>query len=225
MPPEIYEQPKTVEHHVIENDPNFYEVERIEFDHGIRVYVKGHEFPHLGMPTPQSLWAINIVKSLLKNGILLFILNRTAWKNIAWRALEQHILKFEFLTPTAQGVYMFIHDLTDDEQLAKIIAHVIEYDGAYRYRLMDLASETDYLSLSRAPITELNRLLKLNRARDYQEVSDKLSKLSKLSYALFWPPFRRKFRKALIQTNLGLLAYTPEDRYWARLKIDYHYNV
>ncbi len=225
MPPEIFESPITLEHTVIQHDPNFLEVERIEFDHGIRIYLKGHLYPQLGMPTPQAIWAVNIVKSLIKHGMILFVLNRTAWKSIGWRALEQHILKYEFLTPTAQGIYDFIVAFNGDTQLAKILAHVIEYDGAYRFRLMDLMTETDFIALNQHPIKELKRLFAVHKQRDYQEVSDKLGKLHKLSYFLLWPPLRKRFRYALAHTELSKLCFNEIDEYWAKQKTDYKYHV
>lgn len=223
MPWEIFESPDTVEGSVIQNDPNFLEVDRIEFDRGIRVYVKGHEYPQKGMPTPQAIWAVNVVKTLLRRGLLLFFLNRSAWKAIGKRAMKHYFIKYEFLTPTAQSTYDFLKVFLRDAGTAKLIAHIVEYDGAYRFRLMDMMSETDRYKMWKDPSGELRRLLILNRQRDYQVVSDKLAAVEPLLYMLYLPWIRNRFREALMYTDFFKLQFDKADAYWASMKTDYKY--
>lgn len=215
MPPEIFENhPK--EQLISAEMQNGLEVERVEFNNGIFIYLKDHPFPQKGLPTPEAILAINQVKKLIKAGLkywYLFPLYRPLFREIAWNVLYPFIIKYEFLTPAAQEVFDILKQIIT-EQEAKIIAHVIEYDGAYRFRLMDLCSETTFITRK-----EIKRLLEINKRRDYLVVSNKIQKIGTV-LLLLWPWIKKPLQTA----NLTKLSFDAADRYWGTFKTDYKYG-
>lgn len=170
MPPEIFEKPFTHEEEIINSNPEGLTVERIEFNKGIFIHLKGHAYPQKGLPTPQAISAINVAKGFLRVAmkwwyILPFLGQKRfiqGFNLVCWPILQPYVLKYEFMTPTSQAIYDALKDI--DIQFAKIVAHVVQYDSAYRYRLQDLANETNELNSK-----EIRRLIKINKARDYKE--------------------------------------------------------
>lgn len=231
LPKEIYEEWGTPEQKIIESNPESLIVSHIEFGEGIKVFLKGHQYPQKGIPTQEAISAINVPKRFLRCvltewwyilpllGIKRFIRGFTG---VSWPVMSPHILKYQFMSPTSQAVYDLLKEV--DVQMAKIVAHVIEYDAAYRFRLMDLASETSKEKLLKNPRKELKRLLQLHKERDYEEVVDKVGGVGRLcTYALFYPPFKKAFVRAIESVDFKKLQYDEADRYWAMKKRDYSY--
>ncbi len=242
MPPELFELPNARAQIVAEagTDPGM-EVERIEFDHGIRIWLKGHPFPQKGIPTPEAIFAINTPKRLLMEftrimgPVALIRPMRTinAFNRISWGILSPHILKEQFMTPQAREIKGIIMQMltelfpksTGKGKFAGIIAHIFEYDNAYRYRLMDLASETTKRKLVAQPIREVRRLMQINRARDYKTVSDKFSMVGTLiCIALCIPSVRNAFKHAILDSYFEGLQWDEADVYWSTFKKDYKYE-
>jgi len=249
MPKEIFENSITAQERILneknaenknrEKDPGL-EVERIEFNSGIKMFLKGYNHPQKGCPTIEALVAINLVKrfslELIKLlGIFLLLKPITtvikSYNRCLWPITSEFILKYEFLTPVAQEIYNIVLSILTDlnvpieeaSKTSKLIAHVVQYDQAYRFRIQDLATETTKEQLAN-PCKELIRLLELNRQRDYKEVSDKIKKIGKLiTFALYIPKVNRIFRNAIQQCKLEKMQFDTDDRYWASKQTDYRY--
>ena len=99
--------------------------------------------------------------------------------------------------------------------------YVIQYDWAYRVRLLDLCNETTLEKLHTSPRAEIKRLMQINKERDLPEVHEKLNKFANLlRFLLLFPPFRRKFREIVTE----LPKMDESDRYWASMKTDYRFD-
>ncbi len=194
-------------------------VEKVIYDHGIFTFLKDHPFPYKGLPSVAALDAINVAKLVLKEYLRHPFFN---YKKLALTAITPHLLPLELMTPTAQEVRKMVGPY--NAQISLIISHILEYDAAYRFRLQDLATESSETLLTLYPQWELRRLKQINRERDYNVASAKIGKLMDLLiWALYWPPFRKKFVKAVRECNFSNLQFDENDRYWASLKRDYKY--
>lgn len=188
-------------------------VEKITYDEGTLLHLSGHPYPYRGMPSAEALSAINKAKHIL--------LKRPWRYTEAHRLVLPYALPLPHLTPTALGVLILLKDLPFS--LRNTIAHIIEYDAAYRFRLMDLATETSKVELTSHPFRELTRLIALHKQRDYPEIHAKLQKVTWLRYLLLLPPVKKTFIKAIQRTPWNLLTFDEIDAYWTTKKIDYNY--
>lgn len=240
MPKELFENPDTQEDIVIAHGEGM-AVDRIEFNKGILIYLKGHDYPQKGAATKEAIGAINVAKSAIVGllGLGVHILPLVgikrlvrAFNAITWRAVAPQVLKYEFLTPTAQATLNFVMTLCvefgvpfkEAQKTAQTVAAIVEYDSAYRFRLMDVLTESSKEQLVGNPRKEVKRLLELNRERDYQEVSDKMTRVGRVvTYALLIPKFKKAFVKAIKGSQFSKFKYDAADIYWAYHKRDYQY--
>lgn len=193
-------------------------VERIEYTEGILVYLKGHPYPFKGLPTVPAIDGVNRVKRLIKDTL------RHPWKIVSFIALSYphiHTLEPQFMTPCAREVLYMLWPL--NKKLAVIVSHVLEYDGAYRFRFQDSMSEVTKEELLRYPHATLLKLIELNRQRDYTIVSRKIAMLIPFTYLVCLPLFRGMYKRMIMNCNLPALQFDDNDRYWASLKKDYNY--
>lgn len=179
------------------------EIERIEYEGGIKIYLKGHVYPQKGLPTEQAVFAVNIAKKLLS----------FKFRDAVYTALQPHLLKPEYMTPFAREIKRMF-----PSKLGTVIAHIFEYDSSYRLRTQDLANETSKEALLRNPFKEIRRLLAINKRRDYEEVHLKFKRFGYVLMALlFLPQFRRKFR----ELDFDKLKPDTADFYWTNIRTDY----
>lgn len=223
MPPELLAYPEAGDERVQDNGSDFLEIDHIAYDRGIFVYVKDHIYPHKGLPSIETVAGINVVKTLMRHGWMFFLIYRKGWKAVAWRATASHMLKYAYMTPTAQWVQDIVERLTGDMQLAQIAAQVIEYDTAYRFRLMDVMTETNEYALWLHPAAEMRRLLAVHKARDYKEMGDKMKGVRMLAWLFYVPLIRNAFRRAIAGSDFRRVQFDEADAYWARIKVDYNY--
>lgn len=180
-------------------------VERIEYDNGIQVYLTGHTVPFKGMPTEQAVGAINIIKRLLRLHPL----------QAMWLAIEPHILKEEYRQPiTSELCKMF------PNKLGITIAHILEYDSAYRFFIMDLLSETTAQELLQAPWGEVRRLLAINARRCAQNPVAR-KKMRYIGYIFMVLLYLPSVRKAFRECDFSKLQTDSGDKYWINLRTDY----
>ena len=222
-------------------------IEKITFDNGIKVYVKGAMFPKKGFPIPEAVWSANQAKRLLIEALRLPFLFLhpikkllSIYNSIAMQAVKPFILKDEYMTPVGQEIksyiYIFLIHLglekrTDIQQkissdFADIIGFIIDIDDAYRYRIQDIASETTAKELIAHPIGEIRRLTKILITRDSPGVAKKFQRVSTLlQLALLIPRFRRAFKKTLSENFLFFqkLQYDQADEYWVWNRPDYKF--
>ncbi len=206
---------------------------------GIIVHILGATYPKKGFPTPEAVAALNIYKATLRQLshypvtiLTLFLFgSKTKLLNtlsvLFQKAMAPHTIKDEYLCPTAYNILHFTKKILISlgipqniaYSFANSIAHIIEYDDAYRYRLQDLLDETTKQALVLNPRKEIKRLLTIHRQRDISEVPDKVDKLIKpLLYLLLLPKYKKLFIKNI--DHIIAMKYDSSDRYWAYLKND-----
>jgi hypothetical protein len=251
--PDIFEKQTTPRQQILTEATEGWEVERIEYGNGINVYVKGAEFPHKGLPSPEAIWAINLVKKSLigflqvlshpvfwPSLILVPIIPKRkllqtsleAFNRLGTEALSSYFLQHQYQTKASLEfggfIYNFLKEIvpTDPaEQTAKILSHVIEYDSAYRFRLQDLFSSTSKEKLQ-YPFKELRRLNKINSERelgDWGRLRMNLA-ITGVSILLLSPSLKRAYRKAVERMNITNLQFDQGDLYWIAFRQDYLYN-
>ncbi len=107
---------------------------------------------------------------------------------------------------------------------AETLAHLIEFDGAYRFRLLDMISVADYENMRKSPRKEIQRVLKISSEREgVKEVKPKLKLLSTLVWILEIPSIKKAFRKALKVDKFSMFSIDIEDWYWMSLRTEYNY--
>lgn len=189
----------------------FSQVSRVE---GNCIYLEGHPYPFKGIPTPERVRAINEIKQMFK----------FPWRwntKKALKIIEPHRQPTKNLTPIAREIIKIIPN-----SIGELVAYVLEYDIAYRFRLQDLFSETDKETLSRRPIREILRLLAINKRRDYAGVHRKIRGAGVIAIlALILPPFRKAFRRTLQTADFNELILDAGDRYWLKRRKDYKYDA
>lgn len=180
-------------------------IERIDYTDGIKVYLQGHTKPFKGMPTEEAVGAVAIIKRLLRLRPI----------QAMWLAIEPHLLKEEYQQPiTRELCKMF------PSKLGITVAHVIEYDSAYRFFIQDLLSETTKEALLQTPWREYRRLMTISDRRLAQNPTarKKMHYIAHIVLILLRIP---SFRKKLAQCDFSKLQLDSDDRYWLDLRTDY----
>ncbi len=114
------------------------------------------------------------------------------------------------------------------QDFAKVVATMIEYDNAYRYRFEDIMTETTRAQLISRPIREFRRLGAIFRKREkYVDMFSKLDSFIALgTVALMIPRVRRAFRTAvgsLNGTEFDMMKLDDADKYHVLNRPDYDY--
>lgn len=175
--------------------------EVVQTKDGILLSVEGHPYPVKGFPKIQEVTRANEIKAAMK-------------KPWSLKKIPYYPATFGIF---AKEVQKLVSHLTNPH-LAYLIAYVVEYDQAYRFRLQDLLSELTHLST-----WEILRLSKLNYEREVDKNTHK-----KLRY-IFWLAavhafiFKKKWLKAQKEITFSNLQFDAGDKYWASMKTDYRY--
>jgi len=150
----------------------------------------------------------------------------------SWEIMSSYILKNEYLTPVAQelcwSTYSFLINLgistENADKFSLIFSHMVEYDRAYQFRVLDIFSETTKGKLLNNPIKEIKRLISIMAERDSVFVHNKFKLVGLgLSFMLFFRKFRKAFKIAVSEVDVRKLSYDDGDRYWACVRTDYKY--
>lgn len=225
-----------VSNRVLQEDQITFLMEKIEYTDGIKVFYKEAQFPRSGFPTPEAIDAINKVKRLLVNSIKLnkislfsvFVLNKNKnliewFNNVAYEIMYPFIIKDEFLTKPAREIKNILSPI--DEKLATILAHLVEYDDAYRYRFQDIFSEINLISYSYNPLRELGRVLNIAKDRDLQGVYNKYINIYKVLKVLSYiPAYKKKINNILLEIYLPNMRFSESDWYWVCQRGDYKFG-
>lgn len=241
---DLYEYP-TGEEQIFKQGQDPMICERIEYEGGIKIYVQGHKYPYKGGPTAHALFVISQIKSVFLNTIRVFGLRVLTvspqklikgFNEVCFKIIRQVILKDKYRMKFTSEFYKFLYTFLVEYGINKeeadmfsiTIAHIFEYDNAYRMRLQDLFSSTTKERLYTRK--EIKRLTQLNADRDYKgkesifNVSLKFKYVARLiSYALLIPSIRKAYRKALDQMNIENLQLDKDDIYWILHRADYNY--
>jgi len=230
---DIYEN-KSGNDQIASETKQVWEMDRIDCESGgIKLYLKGCDYPQKGWPTHEALFAVNAVKKIILVLVKRFsiFMNIESFNVICWGIISPYVLRFkyqqEFTKELDDFIYKFLmlYGVKDEiaSKFSTIISHVFEYDWAYRMRLQDLFNETNSVKLYKYPRKEMRRLLELNRVRDFKEASDKFKMFARLvSWAFFIPKVKRCFREALKSVDFKKLQPDDGDKYWMLCRIDYN---
>ena len=213
-------------------------IEKVSYENGINVFYKGAEYPMKGLVSPETLWSVDIVKAIfievfkLRPSIISIL---SSFNRIGNKIMGVYFLKDEYrmagMKELEDITYRFIFSYTSNKlvacQFAQIFSHLLEYDNAYRLRLIDIASETRAEWLRDSPRKELKRLLLLmcDREHEHHEIIRRKYRavIFILRLFLLLPKAKRAFKHALLLSNWSLLQYDNIDRYWACLRTDYNF--
>lgn len=228
-------------------------VDKVELGNGIKMYVEGADFPVKSMPTPEAIWSANVVKKTIVEVVkvmcswqflpiiwLVLLPKRSliskmvlSFNRLSMGAMKPYILKDEFLNPFPREVRGFIKRFLSElgiseqeaDDTAVIIAHVLEYDSAYRYRIEDVMSETTKRELLEHPIGEMIKLVDILNTRDsniYVKANSK--KMMIVAFlALMSPWIRNAFQIALENCDFENFQLDEGDRYWCSMRGDYEF--
>jgi hypothetical protein len=201
---------------------------------------KGFPYPEaIGACNLVKRITINLVKSLSRRDILLafglfifFPLKRklkiverfmNSVNEVNNLIMIPHYLKEKNLTPCAKEIWnitvKFLDHLNFKKQssnkIAQILAHLIEYDTAYRYRIQDIMTECNQQDLIGNPLKEIIRLLEILRSREPKShIFNKFKNVVQLlRLAFFSKTIKKAFINAIKESNIDNLRMDEADRY------------
>jgi len=166
-----------------------------------------------------------------------------SFNRIAFPLLGSYFLKPHYQSPFTKEFaklienFLFGLDINQDMRynsgvekwmaniLAQSLAHIFEYDQAYRYRFQDLFGETTPARLAQSPIREITRLVKIAISRDQGAISRKFKLIYQSApYIFLIPRCRKSLRKALQNSTFTNLQPSKEDIYWMKMRRDYNFG-
>lgn len=240
-----------IEDNILKEARSSMEIERVVCENGIQIHIAGAEFPMKGMPSPEAVSAINTVKKTLLQtallalqwrfsiyiGILMFLSPKATLRSISGflapilEKTTKHIwLKEHEQCPTTKEVIwiltFFTSKLKMNGKIVEPIAHIFEFDLAYRYRLQDIMSMTSKEKLLENPRKEIKRLMQIYKDRELKDtVKDRLSKVSLLlQLLLLHPIIKQAFIYSIQNADIEKLQLDKADNYWCAFREDYNFG-
>jgi len=137
MPKEILENPSGIEQIVNEGN-SFYVIDKVDFEDGTRVWIRGAEYHQKGMGTPDALFALNVIKRIVTQalkialrpefilGVVLIVFRPRKWRvatleelmgsynGICWKVFSPFILKPKYMLPIAREVRSILKRFTNN---------------------------------------------------------------------------------------------------------------
>ena len=220
---------QTGEQQIASENNKYFEITGISTNESILLRVKGANEYWKVYTDAETLFATNQVKSLfIENARLLtrkqYILGTLytffsqkelqifidRFNHQAFRVMSPFILKDWHLSVFSRELHYCIFNfllglgLTEQssDRFAEIFVHLIEYDNAYRFRLVDLISELTKEELAN-PRQAILKLIRIAQDRD-GGLSDKYTVIAKVvSFGLYVPKIRRAFNKMIQEATLS----------------------
>ncbi len=157
-----------------------------------------------------------------------------SYNRIALSAMKPYILKGYYLCPAACEIGLMVKvflsrlgvsaDVTND--FASLVSAIFEYDDAYRYRMQDMASETNKIRLLADQFGEFKRLVALMAMRENDAYLK--GKIKMMFLALKVATVSKKVRFALTEAikwaDFDFLKLDVADIYWTNMRADYQYR-
>ncbi len=148
--------------------------------------------------------------------------------------LKVEVEKFNLTLP-ARGVgkftesFLVSYGISQEESFktARLMAHVIEYDAFYKWKLLDLMQEVNKIRLIDNPQQEVQRILDICYDRERiipTYIRPKLKILMKLTWLLKLPSIKKAFIFAVKNVDFKMFELDEEDWYWINLRTDYWYG-
>ncbi len=246
IPRSCYKYPSGVDQ-IRSEGIGYRKIERIDCEGPILNHMEGYRHPWKGFVSEEALFAVNQVKSLIIQTVKVlsrkqFILGTVyslltsreldlmvaSFNAQAFRIISPYILKDRHITASSlelkKAATVFLSELGagEAERFAEIFVHVLEYDNAYRYRLLDLCDATSKERLGRR---EILRLISIIRERDSGECAEKYVRIARiLAYGLWFPKVRRSFGKMIDCIDFCKMKSDNVDRYWMFTDPDYDFH-
>ncbi len=218
---------------------------------GIFFPVKGAMFPYKCFPTPNGIFACNVVKSMVVDFAkviskwylipFLLLINKqdalNSFNRTAFKVLSPHILKEEYLTSFSKAfkntISYFLENIgftkESSDTFAMLLVNTIEYDNAYRLRLEDIMTETKASNWDN-PRKEIKRLLGIMKQRETRSygrgeaVHKKFRMIGYiLSTLLLIPKVNKALKKTMQWTSIQELSLDEIDTYWVCIRKDYDF--
>ena len=229
-------------------------IDNVTLENGVRLYLSGYQFPLKGLPLPEVIVAVNQIKKFIlatvkiapnfKLSLFLFILGGKRnlkksvkyFNNVCYPIITDFIIKDQYQLPFTKEFRKFIFNFLcaigieeiESAQTSKIISHIFEYDGGYRFRIQDIFTETTKEKFG--SIKEIWRLIKEAEKREidlhYKASKNYKSKKYKLAGILvifMLLLYRKEFKIALEKCDFKNLQYDEADTYWALMREDYNH--
>lgn len=203
-------------------------------------HVEGATHPAKGIPTPAAVYQLNHIKTFIKEAtrylpvLLLFVSKdklARSFIEIFDRSFKPYMVERLYLCKSAYQTYRFLTEFFDgigvgwaqSEELAYRLAHIMEYDDAWRYIAQDLATESNEYELITRPRREIKRLLTLLEERSTKVVSTKLIKMANIILLLLVIP---KYKRAFVHASQYIkgMQFDEADRYWVSFRDDYKFH-
>lgn len=224
--------------YVIGDDVISFDVDKIELVEsvGCLVYVKNALYPHKAFPDPFGIHAVNMVKSQLRLYLkfpVLFLFPKKLATEFVWffdRAFFKFKVKRKYMCDASFNMYVFLSKLFTPtlgkelaDNVAYAVAHIVEYDDAYRFRLQDMATELRVDSFKKSPIKETKRLLEIWGERESPGVMINIRRYAKLLLLVLYIP---SIRKSIINNiqYIKKMQYDKCDWYWVAFKDNYKFG-
>ena len=219
---------------------------------GSLIFIEGAEYPKKGFPTPEAVWAANQAKVVITEGMkviytpafiigFLFTWNKikliekilVSYNLIAFRSLKPYLYKEIYMMPTCYTlnnlVLIFLTKIGIDQKIASdfsyLLAHIFEYDDAYRYRLQDIVSETTSDRLKHVSQMEIKRLMEIYLLRETgNSVQPRVKRIVNIiTWALYIPKIKKAFQ-SMCDFPIERMALDEADRYWIGMRNDYNFE-
>lgn len=165
-------------------------------------------------------WKVKIVEKFILQYLQLSeeFLKRIYLKPDFYNNTSLEIKGFLFMFLTNLGISMHTAN-----RFAFTFATMIEYDSAYRLRIVDLLSETTKEKMLKDPVGEAARLVKILGERDNRKhLVEKFGKfVTLLRYSFFF--IAKPFRNALKEIEFEKLQYDDIDRHYVKHWTGYNF--
>lgn len=146
------------------------------------------------------------------------------WSGYGMLVMEPRLMEIKYYTEFSRELYRFTDVFLKSlgiskivsERTAWIMAEIMERDNAYRWRAEDIMTETSAEKLTKDPIGEINRLLKLLLEREQKSIKlpKTFSSFAKmLRFVMYLPRFRRAWNKALKEVDFKNFQFDDIDRH------------
>lgn len=127
-----------------------------------------------------------------------------------------------------EGIWVTIKGYSDRCAwlMGEVIAAIVEYDDAYRYRIQDIMTEASKEEFLKNPRKEFLRLMDIFMSREQiPVVKDWVKKASRiLSIALLHPKIKKAFKEAVQTADFKRMMLDNADRYHVLIRGDYDFT-
>jgi len=202
--------------------------------HGICVRPVNGEQIYKGLPFDHIIERLDMVKVILRSGLVLFAHNPIPFilfsKSILIERVNETIGRIIREYKPKDEHYMQlpreIAKVLPKNNIAEAIKMFIQYDNAYRERFHDVIIHTTQKDLIKHPRREVLRLLDIMKDREPSEVVRKKIKAIRrvASLLLLVPGYRKRLIRGVQKLSWENIIPDTIDLYWMNKRADYKIN-